>query len=155
MRSSKFVITLLTCLTMSSNILVLAGSTPQKTKNRNSNSASTNFVTPSGNIYCALVGEDKDTLRCEILSMLNPIPSQPYPGYCEFDWGAGFLLPKYDRPEILCISDTIRGSDYILSYGSTWTNSGFKCESQTIGLTCTNSNKQGFFLSREEWKVFK
>ena len=69
--------------------------------------------------------------------------------------GAGFLLPKYGQPEILCISDTIGGSDDKLSYGSTWSNSGFKCESQTIGLTCTNSNNQGFFLSRKEWKVFK
>ena len=155
MSSSKFVVTLLAILTVSSNLSVLAGCTPQKNSNSNSNSASTSFVTPSRNIYCALVGEDKDALRCEILSLLNPMPSQPNPGYCEFDWGAGFLLPKDTQPEILCISDTIAGTDYTVSYGSTWTHSGFNCESRTSGLTCTNSQDQGFFLSREEWKILK
>lgn len=155
MCNPKLVITLLTILTVSSNISVLTGCTPQKKSNDKTNSTSASFVTPSGNIYCALVGEDQDTLRCEILSMLNPIPPQPNPGYCEFDWGAGLLLPKYTQPEILCISDTIASTNYTLAYGSTWNNSGFTCESQTNGLTCTNSNNQGFFLSREAWNIFQ
>lgn len=115
---------------------------------------STGFVTPSGNIHCALVGDNKNALRCEINSGLNPKPPQPYPGYCEFDWGAGFWLPKSGNPKILCISDTIAGSSYsTLSYGSTWKKAGFQCVSRTTGLTCTNSSGQGFFLSRERWKV--
>ncbi|MGB5594730.1 MAG: DUF6636 domain-containing protein [Crocosphaera sp.] len=112
------------------------------------------FVTPSGNIYCALIGEKLNFLRCEIGSMLNPLPPQPYPSYCEFDWGAGLLLPQQGKPEILCISDTVAGSDYTLVYGSVWKNTGFKCLSQTTGLKCTNSSGQGFFLSREKWIVF-
>ncbi|HEY9670373.1 MAG TPA: DUF6636 domain-containing protein [Waterburya sp.] len=112
------------------------------------------FATPSGNIHCALVGNNKNALRCEISSGLNPKPPQPYPGYCEFDWGAGFSLPKSGNPKILCISDTIAGSSYsTLSYGSTWKKAGFQCVSRTTGLTCTNSSGQGFFLSRERWKV--
>lgn len=113
--------------------------------------APTSFVLPSGNIYCALVGANQDALRCEIRSMLNPMP--PQPNSCEFDWGVGFLLPQNGKPEILCVSDTIGGSDYTLSYGSTWTNAGFKCESQTMGLTCKNSTGQSFFLSREKWNI--
>jgi hypothetical protein len=114
-------------------------------------SLSTGFVTPSGNIYC---GGDENTLRCEIKSGLNPKPPQPYPGYCEFDWGEGFGLTSYGKPEILCISDTISGGDYAtLSYGSTWQNAGFKCVSQRSGLTCTNASGQGFFLSRERWRI--
>ena len=155
MCSPKLVVTLLAILTVSFNISVIAGCAPQQKSNDNSNSTSTSFVTPSGNIYCSLVGEDKDALRCEILSMLNPIPPLPNPGHCEFDWGAGFLLPRYTQPEILCISDTIAGTDYTLAYGSTWNNSGFQCESQTNGLTCTNSNNQGFFLSREKWNILQ
>ncbi len=115
---------------------------------------STSFVTPSGNIHCALVGEKNNALRCEISSGLNPKPPQPYPGSCEFDWGAGFLLPKYGKPKVLCISDTIASdNDATLSYGRTWKNAGFKCTSQKTGLTCINSSGQGFFLSRERWKV--
>jgi hypothetical protein len=114
-------------------------------------SVSTGFVTPSGNIYC---GAEEKALRCEIKSGLTPKPPQPYPGYCEFDWGLGFRLSSYGKPEILCISDTISGTDYpTLSYGSSWNNAGFKCVSQTAGLTCTNASGQGFFLSRERWKI--
>jgi hypothetical protein len=116
----------------------------------------TGFTTPSGNIACALVGDNKNALRCEISSELNPIPPQPYQGYCEFDWGAGFLLPKYGKPSILCISDTIRSeSHHTLSYGTTWKKAGFKCVSQRTGLICTNAIGQGFFLSREGWKVLR
>jgi hypothetical protein len=116
--------------------------------------ASNGFVTPSGNIYCALQGGDEKALRCEIKSGLNPTPPQPYSGYCELDWGAGFSLTSYSKPEILCISDTIYGGNYPkLSYGSTWRNGGFKCLSQRAGLICTNTSGQGFFLSRERWKI--
>lgn len=96
------------------------------------------FVMPSGNIYCALIGKDNNMLRCEIQSMLNPLPPQPYPNYCQFDWGAGFLLPQQGKPEVLCISDTIAGTNNILSYGKTWQHSGFKCISQRTGLMCGN-----------------
>lgn len=83
------------------------------------------------------------------------MPPQPYSGYCEFDWGAGFLLSQNGKPEILCISDTIGGSKYTLAYKSTWRNAGFKCVSENNGLTCTNANGRGFFLSRDRWNVFE
>jgi hypothetical protein len=115
------------------------------------------FKTPSGNIFCELLeGSDTATnsLRCEIASSLKPKPPQPYPGYCEFDWGRGFLLPATSKPEILCISDTISDPNKsVLNYGQTWNNGGFKCISQKTGLTCTNTNGIGFFLSREKWRV--
>ncbi|MEH1863627.1 MAG: DUF6636 domain-containing protein [Nostoc sp.] len=110
------------------------------------------FVTPSGNIRCIVVGENNNALRCEIGSGLNPIPPQPYPNYCEYDWGGGFLLSEYGKPEILCISDTFE-PNYNLSYNSTWKKAGFKCISQRTGLTCTNASGNGFFLSREGWKI--
>ncbi len=110
------------------------------------------FILPSGNIYCALVGTNQDALRCEIASLLNPLP--PQPADCQFDWGAGFFLPQQSPATILCISDTIASNDYTLAYGSTWTHAGFECQSHQIGLTCKNSHGQGFFLSREQWKIF-
>jgi hypothetical protein len=148
---------------VSINTSVLAGCSAQNVKNSNLNTgtrkidspavaAPTGFVLPSGNIYCALVGASKDALRCEIRSMLNPIP--PQPNSCEFDWGVGFLLSQNGKPEILCVSDTIGGSNYTLSYESIWSNAGFECKSQKIGLTCKNFTGQGFFLSREKWIVF-
>ena len=162
--SRTSVTVLLMSLILSIHTLVLASCSSQNAENNNSPAAipenddssaiatPASFVLPSGNIYCALVGVEQDALRCEIRSMLNPMP--PQPDDCEFDWGAGFLLPQQSQAEILCISDTIGGSDYTLSYESIWSNAGFECKSQKIGLTCKNSNGQGFFLSREKWDVF-
>jgi Helix-turn-helix of DDE superfamily endonuclease len=64
------------------------------------------FKTPSGNIFCELIeGNDTNTnsLRCEIASSLKPKPPQPYPGYCEFDWGCG-RKPKLLLPEQIILT---------------------------------------------------
>ncbi|HEY9704695.1 MAG TPA: DUF6636 domain-containing protein [Allocoleopsis sp.] len=115
------------------------------------------FKTPSGNIFCELIpGETKETnsLRCEITTSLKPKPPEPYKGYCEFDWGRGFLLSASYKPEILCISDTIADPNKsVLGYGKTWNNGGFQCVSQKAGLTCKNDNNYGFFLSKNKWQV--
>jgi len=141
---------LLTYLFLPVNTIILFA--PQLQAQNKSDPSS--FVTPSGNVYCALTGEEKNVLRCEIRSMLKPLPPQPYPGYCEFDWGTGFLLRQYGKPEILCISDTIGGSNYTLYYKKTWTYSGFNCVSEKTGLTCKNKSGNGFFLSRGQWNAF-
>lgn len=109
----------------------------------------------SGNIACEVIEAHKISLRCEIASSLQPKPPQPYAGYCPFAWGKGLLLPMSGRPEILCISDTVADPHKsILPYGSKWKNRGLKCVSEKAGLTCNNATGQGFFLSREKWRVF-
>jgi hypothetical protein len=118
------------------------------------NKAKASFVTPSGNIHCAVVGEDRKMLRCEIQSMLRPLPPQPYASYCEYDWGAGFSLNQCGKPKILCISDTISNNSYKLPYGSTWRHSGFKCISKKAGLVCSNLSGNGFSLNRNKWSSF-
>ncbi|MEH2264080.1 DUF6636 domain-containing protein [Nostoc sp.] len=155
LHSQKIKISLLAYLFLLVNttILLACKAQDQNIKNLPNNSI-TSFITPSGNIYCALIGEKKNILRCEIQSMLNPLPPQPHLGYCEFDWGSGFLLRQQGKPEILCISDTIGRSKHKLSYGETWINSGFKCVSKQTQLMCNNFNGHGFFLSRNKWNVF-
>ncbi|HEY9834625.1 MAG TPA: DUF6636 domain-containing protein [Stenomitos sp.] len=146
--SQKWRVGLLSGLMTSTTVVALMGNSTTPVV---AQSASTGFVTPSGNISCLRY---ENTLRCEIQSGLNPKPPQPYPGYCDFDWGLGFSLNNDGKPKILCISDTIAGGNYpTLSYGSTWKNAGFKCVSQKAGLTCTNASGQGFFLSRDRWKI--
>lgn len=151
LRNQKIKISLLSCLLLPT---LLASELQAQNTNNASNGVIPGFVTPSGNIYCAIVGEEKKLLRCEIQSMLKPLPPQPYSRYCEFDWGSGFLLNQQGKPEILCISDTIGKSNYILSYGQTWINSGFQCVSKKTELTCNNSDGHGFFLSRNKWGAF-
>lgn len=112
--------------------------------------SSKGFIMPSKNIYCVVYG---DRLRCEIVSRLNPMP--PQPESCNLDWGSGLYLRKVGKPSVICAGDTAYSPDYkTLDYGKTWSKDGFVCESRTDGLTCTNPKGNGFFLNREEWKIF-
>jgi hypothetical protein len=105
---------------------------------------------PSKNIYCVIYG---DRLRCEIVSQLNPMP--PQPASCNLDWGNGLSLLKVGKPFVTCAGDTVFSPNYkTLAYGKSWSKGGFICKSRTNGLTCTNPRGNGFFLNREEWKVF-
>ncbi|HBE17404.1 MAG TPA: hypothetical protein DEG17_20040 [Cyanobacteria bacterium UBA11149] len=107
------------------------------------------FIMPSKNIYCVVYDE---YLRCEIQSQLKPMP--PQPASCNLDWGNGFVLTKNGNTEVLCAGDTIYSPNFpVLQYGKLWTKAGFVCESSTNGLTCINSQGNGFFLSREEWHI--
>jgi hypothetical protein len=118
------------------------------------------FMLPSGNIYCISheaggdLAQESPILRCEIGSKLSPMP--PPPQSCQFDWGNGLLLSKAKKPAVvLCVGDTMYSPDYpTLDYGKTWKKHGFSCKATPGGLTCTNGKGHGFFLNREDWKVF-
>ncbi|MBA2462832.1 MAG: hypothetical protein H0V45_13890 [Actinobacteria bacterium] len=116
--------------------------------------ASAYFETPSRNIACAWLSGFGGSLRCEIASLLRPLP--PRPVSCDVDWGYGISMGRTGRARVLCAGDTVRrtGPVRILAYGSTWRAGGFRCVSARIGLRCTNSSEHGFFLSRERWRVF-
>lgn len=116
------------------------------------------FETPSHNIACGWFADGtrpSDTyLRCEIRSLLSPMPKRP--ASCDVDWGYGMSIASTGGASVLCAGDTIRrqGSRSILSYGATWRRRGFVCTSASVGLTCRNTSGHGFFLSRERWKRF-
>lgn len=116
--------------------------------------ASAYFETPSRNIACAWHSGFGGSLRCEIKSLLRPLP--PRPATCGVDWGYGISMARIGRARVLCAGDTIRrtGNVRILGYGRTWRRGGFECTSTTIGLQCVNSSAHGFFLSRERWRIF-
>ena len=147
---------LILCIYSLLNTEIVLGNEPQLESIQSlRNAITTTFVTPSGNIYCALIGDKKTELRCEIRSRLKPLPPQPYPGYCKFDWGSGFSLSQHGRPKVLCISDTIASNNsYTLAYGSTWRHSGFQCISKRTSLICKNYYGNGFSLNRNNWSVF-
>lgn len=109
------------------------------------------FRMPSGNIFCAYVKVQGTPiyLRCEIVSKLRPMP--PRPAACvDAVWGRGYSMGRFDRPQVLCISDTIYDpSARTLQYGTTYRRDVFTCTSKTTGLRCTNAAGHGFFLSRE------
>jgi len=121
---------------------------------RSISAANDYFETPSRNIACGWFSESGGHLRCEIGSLLRPLP--PRPRSCDVDWGYGISMGRTGRPRVLCAGDTVRrpGHIRILRYGSTWRAGGFRCTSAAVGLTCTNASAHGFFLSRERWRIF-
>ncbi len=112
------------------------------------------FETPSRNIACGWFSDSGGYLRCEIGSLLRPLPSRPRS--CDLDWGYGISMGRTGRARVLCAGDTVRSSGRlrILRYGSTWRMGGFRCTSAAVGLTCKNASAHGFFLSRERWRTF-
>ena len=116
--------------------------------------ASAYFETPSRNIACGWYSDGGGSLRCEIGSLLRPLP--PRPAGCDVDWGYGISIGRTGRAQMLCAGDTIRrqGRVRILAYGSSWRRDGFRYASSRAGLRCVNASRRGFFLSRERWQIF-
>ena len=129
--------------------LVVAAAAPASAQ-----AASAYFETPSRNIACGWYSGSGGSLRCEIGSLLRPLPARP--ASCDVDWGYGISMGRTGRAQVLCAGDTIRrtGNVRILAYGSTWQRSGFRCTSSRTGLRCVNASGRGFFLSRERWRIF-
>ena len=113
----------------------------------------TRFLTPSGNIYCAVKVRGLPT-GCEINEgavrdpdVCSGNPVSQYVGRVEFH--GGHAVP-------VCNTDTIRTPGaLVLKYGDIARKGGFACLSETIGVTCINLNEaDGFFLHRGEYVIF-
>jgi hypothetical protein len=113
----------------------------------------TRFVTPSGNVYCAVKVRGLPT-GCELSqgAIRDPDacagnPVSKYVGRVEFH--GGHAVP-------VCNTDTIRAPGALpLAYGDIVRKGGFACLSEAIGVTCINLNEaDGFFLHRGEYVTF-
>lgn len=108
------------------------------------------FKLPSKNIECQAWDDDLDhALRCDMHSPMRPMPK----GDCDLDW-TGLTMGKSSKAVPTCAGDTVAGDHPILNYGDTWRFKNYTCKSERVGLTCTNGNKHGFFMSRERWKAY-
>jgi hypothetical protein len=111
------------------------------------------FLTPSGNIYCAVKVRFIPT-GCEINEgavkdpdVCSGNPVSQYVGRIEFH--GGHAVP-------VCNTDTIRTPGApTLEYGDIARKGGYACLSEAIGVTCINLNEaDGFFLHRGEYVTF-
>lgn len=99
--------------------------------------------TPSGNIVCnAGPYRGKPVIACTVFSEAGSRGQKIWAMHTEGRAMVGFLLSNAatDMPT--------------LAYGRTWSWRGIRCTSQRRGLTCTNSSRHGFFLSRQSQRVF-
>ena len=126
--------------------------------------AAQDFTTPSGNITChfdaplsaeAGLGPEyrEYALRCDMIEG-TPFGSEPPEG-CNLDWGKSLSLSETGPALRTCHGDTILNPDApALDYGRAIGVPGISCRSERTGVTCTNRDGRGFFISRLRQRVF-
>lgn len=118
------------------------------------------FETPSENIQCT-VGEGFDEneqaqsdISCTIIDRSGP-PALPRPNNCASAWGHMFFMRNKGPVQMECGAPSQdRSGSSRADYGVTAEIVGMTCHSSQQGLTCTNSDGNGFFLSRRRQAVF-
>ena len=111
------------------------------------------FQSPSGNITCALFsyGGD-DSVQCEVAEHDWVAPPKE-PG-CHLNWGSRFLLNHPAGALFACYGQDLPAPERTLNYGSTWSVGTITCDSESVGMTCTDSSTgHYFFISRQTWRL--
>jgi hypothetical protein len=108
--------------------------------------------TPSGNIECTLDPSEGFGVVCNAIKHDWTLP--PKPASCEFEWTDAVFLEPTGRPQFWCSSNAAIYTGeawprFDFPYGATVTGSGIRCTSRVSGVSCTNRDKHGFFLSRQ------
>ena len=96
------------------------------------------FATPSRNIVC---NGSPGRLDCVVFSVSKT---------CQKTWS---LKPK-GTSTLRCLYANIGTEVPVLAYGRSLSRSGMRCVSRRRGLTCSNRDHHGFFLSRESQRRF-
>jgi hypothetical protein len=112
-----------------------------------------NFVSPTGNIGCAIAG---GVARCDIVNRSWSPPPRPSSCSSQVDFGQGIEIGKSGAATFVCAGDTARtpGSPK-LAYGTGTGVDGFVCVSRTAGMTCTRPRTgRGFTISAQGYKLF-
>ena len=109
------------------------------------------FKTPSGNIGCVMGG---GAVRCDIKQKSWEAP--PKPSWCDVDWGFGVAVGRKHKANYVCAGDTaFDPGEPTLGYGERQVKNRFRCTSKQKGIRCVNTkNKHGFFMSREQVRLF-
>ena len=115
------------------------------------------FWLPSRNIACQYVEmAGGDTLRCDIMSGLNPEPDEP----CDGGGGWFAIYLEDQEPAIpICPGDSIVYGDFadsgpVLEYGRTWERGELGCRAEQTGLECWSQQGHGFRLARSGWEAY-
>jgi hypothetical protein len=111
------------------------------------------FQSPSNNIGCQYFDYDRQhTLRCDIM---EATVTARRPADCELDWGKAFEMRSKGSAIRLCYGDTVMDKALpVLAYGEVWQRGGFTCTSEQTAVTCFNTDRRGFALSRAKQDLF-
>ena len=115
------------------------------------------FTSPTGNIFCSIAAGDVPR-GCEV----RDGRATPPPGTCDGVGGGAKDVGRIEweggTPKPVCNSDTMfQPGAQVLQYGSVAQVPGspFQCVSETLGMTCVNTDsKKGFFLAKGAYSLF-
>ena len=119
--------------------------------------AKAQFTSPTGNIFCSIAAGDVPR-GCEV----RDGRATPPPGTCDAGGGGAKDVGRIEwdggTPKPICNSDTMfQPGAQVLQYGSVAQVQGspFQCVSETLGMTCVNTDsKKGFFLAKGAYSLF-
>jgi hypothetical protein len=116
------------------------------------------FRAPSGNILCASYLDpetNKAKVRCDMINGANGEPLLPMPADCDAGWGNMFIVNESGKAGLECAGDLAANPTApVLDYGLQMERYGIICSSEKSGMTCTNKDGHGFFLSRAKQRLF-
>lgn len=145
--------TTLTVAVLSSAVAFAAGATPFGLSTAHADTIKA-FQTPSGNIACTGGDADGGDVACDIAEHSWTPP--PRPPDCHLGgWGDRFSLHHGQAPVMRCHGDTLRVPGLaVLDYGQTIVLGAITCDSQTTGMTCTDTSTGDFFvMSRDTYEL--
>jgi hypothetical protein len=108
------------------------------------------FVTPSGNIDCAV---SANSVRCDIGDRTWSAP--PRPQDCSLDYGNGVVVDATGA-RLSCAGDTLlHATTNVLAYGHGVRDGQVLCVSQPSGVRCEYTGTgHGFTLAKEGYTLF-
>ncbi len=113
------------------------------------------FQSPSGNIACMLGDGLNGGVACDVAEHTYEAPSRP--ADCgPTNFGDRIQLLPGQLPTMPCHGDTVKnpGQEQTLDYGQTVSLGPITCESQSAGMTCTDSSTGHFFrLARDSYQI--
>jgi len=111
--------------------------------------ASGPFQSPSGNIRCTMAtySAGGHTVRCEV-SDHDWVAAQP--DGCQMNWGDRVGMEEGSAAVFGCYGQDMPAPTHTLEYGQLQTLGPISCDSESVGITCTdNSTGHFFFVSRQ------
>ncbi len=96
------------------------------------------------------------TARCDIRHRTWSPPTRPKGCPSVVDFGQGLIVSRSGSGRLVCAGDTtLDPSATPLAYGSSTVVAGFRCSSDTVGMTCADSSTaHGFFISIGSYRTF-
>ena len=111
------------------------------------------FRSPSGNITCTLSTPGGEiAARCEVVNHTWVAPARSPD--CHLNWGDRLELTPGSGVGFNCYAQEFPAAEQTLAYGQTRSLGTITCDSEPIGITCTDSSTGHYFrISRETYEL--